>query len=91
MKRSRWSSFASVVVSVIISESSKFTVAELPDWSRWFWLLWSLLPEMAMRAGKAPGRVVVGVASVWMILQADWLAGWGVILSPVLPQGIAAG
>ena len=91
MRRGKWSSLGSVVVSVIVSESSKFTVAEFPEWSRCFWLLWSLLPEMAMQAGKMPGRVALGAASIWMTLRADWLAGWQVIMAPFLPMGIATG
>ena len=91
MRRGKWLLFDSVVVSAMVSESRTFIVAEFPDYTRWFWLLWSLLPEMAMQAGKAPGRVALGIASVWVILCADWLAGWQVIMSPLLPVGIATG
>lgn len=91
MRRGKWSSLGSVIVSVMVSESQIYRCHELPEWSRWFWLLWSLLPEIAAQASRVPDRVAIGSASVWVILQADWLAGWGVIMSSFLPIGIATG
>lgn len=84
MTHGKYSSLNSVVVSVMLSESRVFRCHELPEWQRWGWLLWSLLPAFVFWIGDQPRRLAV-------VLVSDWRAGWQCILSPLVPVGMAAG
>jgi hypothetical protein len=77
----------SVVVSAMVSETQVFTCHKFPDWTRWFWLMWALLPAIVVSVLNP----FVSLASLAHSIRADFTTGLAVIVGLFLPVGLAAG
>jgi len=68
----------SVVVSAMVSETRIFTCYEFPEWMRWLWVAWALLPTIAVSVTRA-------IDSVWT----DFTTGLGIIGRLFVPLALA--
>lgn len=88
-RKSTW--LNSVIVSAMVSESRTFTVAEFPDWTRLFWLVWLSVPCLFAGPGRLRHSLAAGIVTTVQTLRADWLAGCQFILGLTIPVWVATG
>jgi hypothetical protein len=75
----------------MLSESKVFRCHELPDWQRWFWLLWAMLPGIVAGPATIRRRLAVNLIYNFETMRLDWRAGWQAIFDYSVPVGIATG
>lgn len=70
----------SVVVSTIVSETKIFTCYEFPEWTRWLWVIWAILPTLVISTIRAVDSI-----------RSDFMAGLSFIGGLFVPVVIATG